>query len=240
MISVVIPTLDSEHDLTATLSALVPPTIAGVVREVIVVDGGSCDRTADIVEEAGGTWISCSPAGRGPQLAAGAENAKADWILFLHADTVLSAGWHTEVETFIRNVDAGTRADNAGVFRFQLDDDGVAPRLLESLVYGRTRWLKFPYGDQGLLISRRLYDEVGGFRPLQLMEDVDLVRRIGRRRIHAFRSAATTSAERYRRHGYLRRIGRNQVCLALYYLNVSPNRLAKVYSPAQSVKMRQT
>lgn len=240
MISVVIPTLNSQAHLAKVLTALVGPAVEGVVREVIVADGGSEDLTLDIVDQAGAKVVTCDTPGRGGQLCAGAAHAAAPWLLFLHADTVLAEGWDQEAQTFIRQVDTGQRSQAAGVFRFRLDDDGFAPRALEAMVDGRARWFKFPYGDQGLLISRQLYDEIGGFQPLQLMEDVDLVRRIGRRRIHTFRSHATTSAERFREHGYLRRIARNQMCLALYYLNVSPDRLVRFYAAPQPVKMRQT
>jgi hypothetical protein len=86
-----------------------------------------------------------------------------------------------------------------------------------------------PYGDQGLLISKRLYDRIGGFRPLTLMEDVDLVRRLGRRRIHLLRSRAVTSARRYRAEGYFRRMLRNLTCLSLYYLRVPTSVLTRLY-----------
>jgi hypothetical protein len=94
----------------------------------------------------------------------------------------------------------------------------------------RVRLLGLPYGDQGLLVSRRLYDEAGGYRALPLMEDVDLVRRIGGGRIEPLAVDATTSAERWRRGGWLRRSGRNLLCLALYRLGMSPERVARLYA----------
>ena len=93
----------------------------------------------------------------------------------------------------------------------------------------RVRLFGLAYGDQGLLISRRLYDEVGGFRPLALMEDVDLARRIGRHRLRRLTATALTSAERWRRDGWIRRSGRNLACLALYAGGVAPARLARFY-----------
>jgi hypothetical protein len=89
--------------------------------------------------------------------------------------------------------------------------------------------LGLPYGDQGLLISRRLYEEVGGYRPLPLMEDVDLVRRL-RGRLRPLAARALTSAERYRRDGYLGRSVRNAVLLARYFAGADPERLAKAYA----------
>jgi hypothetical protein len=93
----------------------------------------------------------------------------------------------------------------------------------------RGRVLKLPYGDQGLLIPKRLYEEIGGFRPLRIMEDVDIVRRLGRRRIVMLRTRAVTSAERFRRDGYFRRSARNLFCLTLYTLGVTPDVIERIY-----------
>jgi hypothetical protein len=129
----------------------------------------------------------------------------------------------------MERVDSGERPAAAAAFRFALDDMGARPRLLEHLVALRCALLRLPYGDQGLLIPKRLYDEVGGFRQLPLMEDVDLVRRLGRRRLAILRSRAVTSAERFRREGYLRRSSRNLLCLALYTLRVPTHVISRIY-----------
>jgi rSAM/selenodomain-associated transferase 2 len=227
MISVVIPTLNSQADLSRSLAALVPGVVDGVVREVIIADGGSQDDTPQIAEAVGANFVR-APKGRGPQLAAGARAAKGDWLLFLHADTVLEHGWHQEAERFIEEM-ARARRPRAAAFRFALDDRGARPRYLEAMVSLRCALLRLPYGDQGLLISRAHYDRLGGFRDLPLMEDVDLVRRIGRRDLCFLRSRATTSADRYQREGYFRRMLRNLSCLTLYYLRVPPRYIVKLY-----------
>lgn len=227
MLSVVIPTLNCERYLTATFAALVPAAVDGVVREVVVADGGSEDGTVAIADLAGATIVR-SRRSRGIQLAAGARQARADWLLFLHADTVLAAGWECEAAAFMARAEQSP-LPRAAAFRFELDDLGLRPRVLESMVALRCALIRLPYGDQGLLIHRRLYDAIGGFRPVPLMEDVDLVRRIGRRRIALLRSAAVTSAERYKREGYFRRALRNLACLSLYYLRVPPRTLARLY-----------
>ena len=116
-----------------------------------------------------------------------------------------------------------------------LDDKAFAARCLETLVSLRCGLFRFPYGDQGLLIPRRLYDQVGGYKPIPIMEDVCLVQRLGRRRIAMLPPRVTTSAARYRREGYLRRVARNQVCLGLYFLNVSSERIASVYDQRQTM-----
>jgi rSAM/selenodomain-associated transferase 2 len=217
MLSVVIPALNA----AATLG----PCLAAVreADEMIVVDGGSTDGTAALAESSGARLVR-SPPGRGLQLAAGAAAAKGDWLLFLHADTLLAPGWRETVERHMAQAPG-----SAACFRFRLDAGAKRARLVEAGVALRVRLLGLPYGDQGLLIPRRLYEEVGGYRPLPLMEDVDLVRRIGARRIERLGVDAVTSAERWRTGGWLRRSGRNLLCLACYRFGMSAERIAQLY-----------
>ncbi|HYM02977.1 MAG TPA: TIGR04283 family arsenosugar biosynthesis glycosyltransferase [Stellaceae bacterium] len=224
-LSVIIPTLDAAVRLPTTLAALTEGSETGLVREIIVVDGGSRDDTARLAAESGARVLS-APSGRGAQLAAGAAAASGTWLLFLHADTQLSSGWSNAAARFV-----GNRAndDRAAYLRFRLDDDGPAARRLQAMVAWRCRHLALPYGDQGLLLSAALYRTTGGFRPLPLMEDVDLVRRLGRRRLALLAADAVTSAERYRRHGYVLRPMRNLGCLALYFLGVPPHLILPLY-----------
>ncbi len=203
MISVVIPTLDAEKVLPATLTALVPAAMEGVVREVIIVDGGSTDRTREIADHAGAEVIT-TPANRGGQLRAGAHAARHPWLLFLSSDAVLDAGWEREADNFVERVERGATRHVAATFRFALDDEGFAPRALERLVQLQNALLHLPYRGQGLLVSRRTYDEVGGHRPQAQMEDIDLVRRLGPRRVKLLTARTLSSATRYREEGYIR------------------------------------
>jgi hypothetical protein len=139
----------------------------------------------------------------------------------------LAPGWSTAVAAFLAAPENSTRA---AYFRLRLDDAGSLPRWLEAGVALRCRWLALPYGDQGLLLARTFYHSLGGFRPLPLMEDVDLARRIGRRRLSSLDVVATSSAARYRRDGYVFRILRNLTCLALYYLGVPPRLIRRIYA----------
>jgi rSAM/selenodomain-associated transferase 2 len=213
MLSVVLPTLNAAATLPACLAAL------RRADEIVVADGGSADATKAIAQAAGARLVD-APKGRGVQLRAGAAAARGDWLLFLHADTILENKWRDAVDAH-----AAASPGKAACFRFRLDDAGWQARLVERGVAAR----RFPYGDQGLLISRAFYDALGGYRPLPLMEDVDLVRRIGRQRLRLLDVAATTSADRWRRDGWLRRSALNLGLLALYRLGASPERLAKLY-----------
>ena len=123
----------------------------------------------------------------------------------------------------------GRRDPAAAAFRFALDDDGIMPRMLESLVALRCFLFALPYGDQGLLISRQLYRELGGFKPMPLMEDVDLMRRLKRSQLVMLHSRAVTSGVRYRNEGYVVRSLRNLGCMLLYFLRVPTRVLTRLY-----------
>ena len=222
MLTIIIPTLNAQAALRETLAS-----VGGGApqREIIVVDGGSADETRRIAAAAGAGVLEAPP-GRGQQLAAGAIAARGDWLLFLHADTRPAGAWPDVVASFIADPANGRRA---GYFRYALDDPAPAARRLETIVRWRNRMLGLPYGDQGLLISRAFYNALGGYRRIALMEDINLVRRIGRRRLVMLEAEALTSAERYRREGYLRRPVRNALCLALYSAGVPLRIIAGIY-----------
>lgn len=223
MLSIVIPTLNAETFLPCCLAALTEG--GGLIVEVIVADGGSVDGTP-AVARAGGAVVLDAPRGRGTQMAAGASAARGDWLLFLHADTVLAPGWAGAARRFMAEDGAQERA---AVFRFALDDPAPTARRLERMVAWRCRVLGLPYGDQGLLISAALYRALGGFRPYPLMEDVEIVRRLGRKRLRILDASAVTSAARYRKEGYLFRPLRNLVLLALFFMGVPPRWLVRIY-----------
>lgn len=222
-LSIIIPTLNTEASLAACLASLVAGVPAGLVREVVVADGGSEDATLSVADTAGCVMLT-GPPGRGAQLIAGAAAARGDWLLFLHADTVLSPDW---VERTLDHV--AVFGGHAGAFQLAYRSDAQQARWLERRANLRARWLGLAYGDQGLLISRGLYDEVGGYKDQPLMEDVALVRAIGRRRLRLLSAQARTDASKYERDGWRRRAYANAWLLGRYLAGASPHKLAAAY-----------
>ena len=216
-LAVIIPTWNAAGTLAATIGAL------GPVAEILVADAGSHDTTRAVAASAGARVID-APRGRGPQIAAGIAAATRPWLLLLHADTRLQPGWAEKAAAHM-----ATEPDKAAYFHFALDSDDPRARRVERLVAWRCRVLALPYGDQGLLIHRDLLAQTGGMRSLPLMEDVDLIRRLGHRRLTALPVDALTSAEKWHRDGWLKRSARNLGCLALWFVGVPPRWIVKLY-----------
>ena len=223
MISVVIPTFNAKQGLMRLLDCL---KACPYKYEVVVADGGSSDGTVSYAKSRD-CRIVATAKGRGMQLKAGAAATSGEWLLVLHADTVLSPEWPEVLTDFFNRPDA---ADKAAYFTFALDDPiSQDARRIEDMVAWRCKTLGLPFGDQGLLLTRALYDVVGGYEAVPLMEDVGLVRRIGKERLVCLPAKAITSAERYQKDGYFLRPLRNLFCLGLYYLGVPPQTILRFY-----------
>lgn len=219
-ISIVIPTLNAEKGLMKSLPALMEGLPRGLIREVIISDGGSDDQTQRLADQSGAVFIT-GEASRGGQLRRGAEIAKGDWFLFLHADTELSQGWSEVIERHLAS-------NQPGYGKLQFAGGGLAGKVVACWANLRSRLFGLPYGDQTLLIPRSLYQKIGGFQDIPLMEDVAMARSL-KGRLAALEYTARTSPERYKRNGWLRRGGRNIVILTRYLLGASPERLAEAY-----------
>ena len=218
-LDVVIPTLNAAATFAATLAS-VPKDVT-----VIVSDGGSVDATLDIARAAGCRIVQ-GPRGRGRQLAAGAEAATHPWRLFLHADTIVSPwGW----EAIARHMTRPNGAQLAASLQLAIDDRAWQARVVEKAVAWRVRRFGMAYGDQGLLIHRDLYAAIGGYADLPLMEDVELMRRLGRTRLAVLDGEARTSSTRWRRRGWVRQTALNLTCVSLYRLGVPVDRIARLY-----------
>lgn len=195
MLSVVIPTKDSEEALARTLATLVPAAADGTVREVIVADGGSTDDTARIAEGTGCHFVSTGPDLEARLSDGAAAASRGEFLMFIPPGVQLEGGWEADLAALIERMERNGRARNVAVFRFAVDDVGLAAALRQSV----TRlgiWLTgVPHLDQGLIIRRSLFREVGGFRPVGALCLVDLLRRVGRLHVACLRSTASRIAD---------------------------------------------
>lgn len=224
-LSIVIPCWNAASTLAQCLNDIAAGTTSSLDVDILIVDGGSNDDTTGIAERNGASVIRTEK-GRGKQLAEGGRVATGDWLMFLHADTKLTADWGDCVCAFASDPCNLTRA---AVFTYALDDDHPAARRVERMVAIRCFLFSLPYGDQGLIISRHFYDLIGGFMEIPLMEDVDIIRRIDRKSLAYLDAKAITSPIRYHRGGYWRRPLFHLVCLSLYFLGVPPKTLESIY-----------
>jgi len=227
MISIVIPTLNEAGRLPQLLARLAAEPVP---REVIVVDGGSHDATVFLARAAGARVLRASP-GRGQQLAVGAAAAGGDALLFLHADSRFPPGGLAQIETALA-LDPDCPGGN---FRLLFDGDTPFSRWLTGF-YARIRALGLYYGDSGVFVRRRVYDEIGGIRPIEVMEDYDFTRRLERagRTCCIDDPPLVTSSRRFEgRRPFAIVLGWLEIH-ALYHLGVSPGLLARRYESQRS------
>ena len=219
-ISVIIPALNEAGQLRETLRA----ARAGEAYEIIVVDGGSTDGTAELAKDEG-ALVLASPPSRAGQMNAGALRASGSVLLFLHADTRLPDLWPRAIAGALSGPGVA-----AGAFGFRTDTAFTGSRWVEWTTNLRSRRQQLPYGDQGLFLRRAVFEELGGFARMPIMEDYEFVRRLRRRgRIVTTDSTVSTSARRWQRLGVLRVTAINQLMVAGYHLGVSLERLARLY-----------
>ena len=219
-ISIIIPALNE--------AGVIARTIAGLPKserlDILVVDGGSSDNTAGVAKKLGAQVLSCAPS-KAKQMNAGAEAARGDVLLFLHADTQLPDKFEKKVLT------AAARKDFcAGAFSLGIDSGERGIRFIERMANWRARLLKMPYGDQALFVSRDLFIQIGGFADYPIMEDFDLVRRLKKKgKITILPDPVKTSPRRWQNLGVLHTWILNQFIIAAYYMGISPRRLASWY-----------
>lgn len=236
MLTIIIPTLNAGATLAKTLTSISGASIYGASisgASVMMVDGGSDDNTLNIARELGATIIESAP-GRGRQLSLGGDRAIKDgatWLLFIHADSTLASNWADSVAIFTSNPANKMRC---AYFRLAFNAGGNnairAAKRVAMLANWRAKTFGLPYGDQGLLISAEHYQKIGGFnQAMDLMEDVDLVRRVDKKNLIPLDTVIATSSMRYQQGGWWARPMRNLACLMFYLVGASQETLKRIY-----------
>ncbi|MGB3654580.1 MAG: TIGR04283 family arsenosugar biosynthesis glycosyltransferase [Rivularia sp. (in: cyanobacteria)] len=226
-ISIIIPTLNESKNIKATVAS----TQVSTNVEVIVVDGGSQDNTVDIVQSLGVKVIT-GYQNRACQMNAGAMNATGDILLFLHADTLLPADFDAMIRTALQQP-----LSIAGAFALRINAPQTGLRLIEWGVKLRSKWLQMPYGDQGIFTTKQIFDSIGGFPELPIMEDFELMRYLKRLgKITFIPVPVTTSPRRWLKKGVLQTTLINQVVIIGYFLGVSPKKIRSWYRGEKLIK----
>jgi rSAM/selenodomain-associated transferase 2 len=223
-LSVVIPALGEAGNLAVLLPALAADLPSA---EVIVADGGSADDTAAVVARLGHARLIAAPRGRARQMNAGARAAAGDALLFLHADTRLPPGAGAAVVSALEDPRVV-----GGRFDVRFDNPAPAFRMIAALMNLRSRWSGISTGDQAIFVRRRVFEAIGGYPDIPLMEDVELTRRLKRQgRVSALRAKVTTAARKWEREGVARTIALMWALRLLYACGASPARLHRWYYP---------
>jgi len=218
-VSVIIPTLDEEHALGDTLVLLRQHQL----QEILVVDGGSSDATCRLAAQAD-LLLHSSP-GRAEQMNLGAAHAQGDVLLFLHADCSLEPGALGAAEELLSRPGVA-----AGCFRMTVRAHGWLYRLIDVCATARVRLTGLMYGDQGLFIRRRKFEELGGFPSLRFMEDLFFSQKLRKNgRMVVAPKRIFVSPRRWQQHGLIRQTLRNWTLTALAASGIHPDRLARLY-----------
>jgi rSAM/selenodomain-associated transferase 2 len=223
-ISVIIPVLNEEKNIAATLEGL----IALAPQEIIVVDGGSTDRTAEICQQFG-IKVMASARGRARQMNSGAKAASGDILLFLHADTTLPNSAFDDIRLAL-----GDSRYVGGRFDVELAGEYWMLKVIGAMINYRSRLSRVSTGDQAIFVRHVVFQQIGGYPDIPLMEDVAFCRMLRRTgEIACLKSRVMTSARRWEMDGVWRTILRMWALKLLYLAGVSPNRLKQYYADAR-------
>ncbi len=223
-VSIIIPVINEERIINQTLERLLSAKTSGAF-EIIVVDGNVSGNTLQVITEKGIKKIK-SPCGRGAQMNAGAIMSNGKILLFLHADTCLP-------KNAFDSVISACRSNHiiGGAFDLGIDSDRSGYRLIEKVVSFRSRLTRIPFGDQAIFITKKTFTEIGGYKKIPIMEDIDLMRRVKKagHKIKIISEPVKTSARRWETEGIVYCTLRNFMLSTLFYLGVSPKTLKKYY-----------
>ncbi len=225
VISTIIPVYQEGESINQAIRHLRSIEV-GICCEIIVVDGHSDGNTLSAIDDGAVIRIR-STKGRGCQMNAGAQAARGDILLFLHADTLLPQNALSRIISIMEN-----SAFAGGAFSLRINGNPFFFRAIERLTVLRARLTRIPYGDQGIFIRRDYFRKIGGYREMPILEDVDLMRRIRKRgdRIVLLPEPVLTSSRRWDRNGLLCTTLRNRIIMVLYNLGIKPERLLRFYS----------
>ena len=233
--SIVIPVLQEQENIARIIAGLEQQP--GAERaEIIVVDGDPAGSTLKAVSDSTVIKLISAP-GRAAQMNTGAAHASGNILLFLHADTRLPDNALLSIEQALADPQIG-----GGAFKLGIASERLFLKYIAWRANMRTRTNRIPYGDQAIFLRKSVFERMGGYRPLPIMEDLDLMRRLkkDRHRITLLQDRVRTSARRWEAEGALVTTLRNQLLVLLYYLGVSPDRLARLYRPQHALKTSQT
>ncbi|MEH2211718.1 TIGR04283 family arsenosugar biosynthesis glycosyltransferase [Nostoc sp.] len=219
-ISIIIPAINEARNIKKAIAT----TQGNINIEVIVIDGGSSDDTVAIAQSLNVKVISSSP-GRAVQMNAGAVAASGEILLFLHADTRLPTGFDEMIRTALQQPGIV-----AGAFKLRIDASLLSLRWVEWGVNVRSHFYQMPYGDQAIFLTKEIFQQIGGFPELPIMEDFELMRRLKRiGRVVIIPTPVVTSARRWLQKGVLKTTLLNQIVIIAYLLGVSPERICSWY-----------
>jgi rSAM/selenodomain-associated transferase 2 len=227
-LSIIIPTLNEESFLEKNLSLLSYQLSAISYQsfEIIIADGGSKDKTVELARRFTDK-VCISAAGRGTQMNEGASHSTGDWLLFLHADSLIS---ESGIQRMLEIMNSEQRVIG-GAFRLKIDSDKIPYKVISSVANIRSRILGIAYGDQGIFVRKNIFYAIGGYSDMPIMEDVDFVKRLKENgKFIILDEHIATSSRRWEREGILYTTIRNWILISLYMMGVSPNRLKGWYS----------
>ncbi|MDJ0648342.1 MAG: TIGR04283 family arsenosugar biosynthesis glycosyltransferase [Xenococcaceae cyanobacterium MO_188.B19] len=224
-ISIIIPVLNEEAIIQETITRLQGNTDV----EIIVVDGGSKDKTVEIAKQWKITLVTSQKVGRGNQMNCGAAIAKGDILLFLHADTQLPPNYAQLIKETLSQPQV-----IAGAFELTIDSPQTSLRFIETMVNWRSRFLSLPYGDQALFLKQKTFSKIGGFPNIPIMEDFEFVKKLKNQgKIALLPAKVITSSRRWQKLGVFKTTLINQLIILGYYLGVSPIKLRHFYQQAK-------
>ena len=227
-ISVIIPVWNEAKQIEGLLRYLLA---TGCCAEIIVADGQSDDGTIDVVERFAAQQatpvvpIVSVKRGRGAQMNAGASVARGDTLFFLHADTYPPAGWHHVIAETVSRPNT-----SAGFFSYSLNTASIGLKIIELGVAIRSGVFNLPYGDQGLFLSKSIFEDIGGFAEIPLMEDIEILQRLRKHgKLREASLSVVTSARRFQKYGTLKTFTKDALISAAFHARVSPQVLARFY-----------